>query len=110
MEIELKKKNIFLKANLLHVGDDLLICVTGGDKPHLGSSLIVNKNELKYISFKSHKDYIAFKIIGKILKKHTKKNICITGGIHIDNITKKQIKQILKLSKKLAHKIVSFYM
>lgn len=108
MEIDVQKDGIFIKANLSYIGDDLLIAIFGGDKPHIGSSLLVNKNELKSISLGSHKDYIALEKVAKILKNHTQKNIALIGGIHIENITKKQIDQVLELSEKLAYKIISY--
>lgn len=106
MEIDVQKDGIYIKANLSYIGDDLLIVISGGDKPHIGSTLLVNKNELKSISFNSHKDYIALEKIAKILKKNTQKNIALIGGIHIENITKKQITQVLELSEELAQKIL----
>lgn len=110
MELKAKKNSIKLQASVLHVGDDLLIVVTGGDKPHIGASVLANHSQFKSISFKFHKDDIALKIIANELKKHTKKNICVIGGIHVEDITKKQIKQVLSMSEKLAKKIVKTYL
>ncbi len=106
MKIKVKKDKIRLYAKIYPIGNDLLIAIFGGDKPHVGSALLVNKNELKSISLKSHKDHFALEIIAKILKKHTKKNIALVGGIHIENISKKQINQVLTLSEKLAYKLL----
>ncbi len=108
MEIEVKKHGICIKAKILHVGEDLLIIVSGGDKPHIGSALLVNKNEQKCISFESHKDYIALKLIYERIKKATCKNVCLVGGIHIESITKNQIKQVLELCKELSYKIILY--
>ncbi len=104
MELKVCKKGICLQAKTHQVGDDLLIVVKGGDKPHIGSCVLTNKDELKTTNFASHKDHIALEIIAKKLHKKNK-NIALVGGIHIDNITKKQIKTVLKLSKKLAKKL-----
>lgn len=110
MEVKTKKDDIKLQASVLHVGSDLLIVVSGGDKPHIGASVLANESQVKSISFKFHKDDIALRVIANELKKYTKKNICVIGGIHVKNITKKQIDHVLKMSKKLAKKIIKSYL
>ncbi len=105
-ELKVKKKGIYISAKVVYVQDDILILVYGGDKPHIGSCLLANQRELKSICFKHHKDDILLGIMANKLKKHTSKNICLTGGVHIDGITKKQIQVVLKLGEKLAKKIV----
>lgn len=109
MEIKNKKSDIKLQASLLHVGSDILVVVSGGDKPHIGASVLANESQVKSISFKFHKDDIVLKIVANELRKHTKKNICVIGGIHVKDITKKQIEHVIKMSEKLAKKIVKKY-
>ncbi len=105
MEVSVSKYGIKLTANIFKIGDDFVVFIKGGDKPHVGASVLSNSNELKSCVFRNHKDDIALKIIAKKIKKYCDKNVCLVGGIHIDNITKKQIELILKLSKKLGKKI-----
>ncbi len=106
-KLKIKKNNIKIQANLLYVGEDILVIISGGDKPHIGAAVLTNQNQFQSISFKAHKDDIALAIIANELKKYTDKNICVMGGIHVDNITQKEIKQVLKMSKKLAKKLRS---
>ncbi len=104
--MEIKSKNIKLKAKFSKVGDDILLIITGGDKPHIGACVLTNQTQSKSIAYKFHKDDIALNLMALKLKKHTRKNICIIGGIHVDNITPKQIKQVLKMTKQLTKKII----
>ncbi len=103
--MEVSKDGICIQANILHVKNDLLIVIYGGDKPHIGSCML-NENSL---TLPNHKDDIALKTIYEILRDHTPKNICLVGGIHIDNITKTQIDTVLSLCKELAKRIVASF-
>ncbi len=105
MELKVSKNDIILSAKIFNICDDLVIFVYGGDTPHVGSSVLANIHEIKSISFKNHKDDIALKIIAKKILKKSRKNVCLVGGIHIDDIKKEQIGQILKMCKKLGKKI-----
>ncbi len=101
--MELIQNGISIKADILHVGDDILVVVQGGDKPHIGSCML---NE-KTLTLPHHKDDIALNVIYETLKKHTDKNICLVGGIHVKNITKEQIQTVLFTCKKLALKLAN---
>lgn len=102
--MEVSKDGITLKADISQIGDDILIAIYGGDKPHIGSCML---NE-KMLNLTNHKDYLALHVIYEILKKHIHVNICLVGGIHVENITKKQINLVLKLCEDLAKKILKY--
>ncbi len=99
--MELEKNGIKIKAKTLHVGEDILLIISGGDKPHIGACKL-NENTL---TLPHHKDDIALNLIYKILKNQTKKNICLVGGIHVNNITQTQINDVLDMCKDLAKKL-----
>lgn len=99
--MEIRENGIFIKADIIPIGNDILIAIYGGDKPHIGSCMLNEKS----LTLLRHKDDIALKIIYDTLSKYTKKNICLVGGIHIENITKEGIQNVLNLCKNLALKI-----
>ncbi len=108
MELSVQKNGISIVANIHRIGEDVLISVYGGDKAHIGGCILADENEIKILSLGEHKDHIAFEIMAKIITKHIRKNLCITGGIHIENITKEQIEIVLDVCKILAFQIVSY--
>lgn len=87
----------------MYINDDILIIITGGFS-HIGACILQNHTEHQSINFSSHKDQIALKIIANKLQ-HLHANICILGGIHIENISKKQISNVLNLCEILGEKI-----
>lgn len=99
--MDVSKDGILIKADITHMGDDILISVYGGDRPHIGSCVLNGKS----LTISNHKDFIALEVIYRIIKKHTSSNICLVGGIHVKNITKSQIDTVLKLCEELADKI-----
>ncbi len=97
-----------LKISEIRIGDDLCITVSGGDKPHIGSTAIaVPRQSLlgngrlsctsSVINQSGHKDEA---VIRKIAEEACCKYGCTvvcTGGIHIDGITKTQIDELLQM-------------
>ena len=91
-------------------GDDIVLFLGGGEKPHLGSVVlsepgkkpVVINRKIKNIT---HKDWIVAKpIASKVSKKRNKPVVCI-AGIHIDNATKEDIEKLKENCRKLEEKI-----
>ena len=89
------------------IGDDIIISVWGGSKPHIGSiSVSVPRPSLRHsntISFTSsiinligHKDEIVARKFSEQLAAKFNRNAVATAGIHIDNITENQINTIMQ--------------
>ena len=95
------KYKVWLKK--YNIGEDKIYILEGGEKPHIGGLVICEPdNKIKVIKFKNHYDYIVLKIISEeVLKKINTKTI-VTGGIHIDNATKKEIDIIIDNCRRLA--------
>lgn len=91
-------KNINIKLEAIFVGDDLCAVVTGGDKPHVGAISVYSKEEgIKTISLKNHKSYIIGEIFINSIKDSFNGNISVSCGIHIDNISKRQMKMSMNV-------------
>jgi hypothetical protein len=100
--IEKSKEGVKLKLEVLKAGEDLCILVTGGDKPHIGAvSLTSRNNETKTIVIENHKEYVINEFFTEELKLFFSGNVAICSGIHIDNITKKEIEIVKKLCNEL---------
>ncbi len=94
-------------AEVKIIGDDLMISVWGGTKPHIGSiSVSVPRPGLKdgtgmssttsVINLIGHKDEVVARKFSEQLAAKFDKNAIATAGIHIDDITENQINIIMQ--------------
>jgi len=109
---------INLKAIL--IGEDLCVIISGGDSPHIGCvTLSVPRPSLADSSIISattsvlnligHKDDEAAKYVSHMLSSELNKNVVVTCGIHLDNITKEEINITFELLKELTEKLIQKY-
>jgi len=109
---------INLKAIL--IGEDLCVIISGGDSPHIGCvTLSVPRPSLadsriisattSVLNLIGHKDDEAAKYVSHMLSSELNKNVVVTCGIHLDNITKEEINIIFELLKELTEKLIQKY-
>lgn len=98
-------------CQVVPMGQDYTICVWGGDTPHIGSVVMsVARPSLtgegtgvtsSVINGMGHKDeYVARKFAEATAVKYNCTAVCACG-IHIDNITKEQLKEIADICDRL---------
>lgn len=114
--IEFRNEEILIQGTL--VGEDLVVVISGGDKPHIGAvaiclpSISVNDSErkiytLSHQTFAGHKEgELALKSAEKISKALDKK-VVLTCGIHFDQVTRKRIKEILQQVDVMTSRIIN---
>ena len=94
-------------AEVKIIGDDLMISVWGGTKPHIGSiSVSVPRPGLKdgtsmsstssVINLIGHKDEVVARKFSEQLAAKFNRNAIATAGVHIDDITENQINIIMQ--------------
>ena len=94
-------------AEVKIIGDDLMISVWGGTKPHIGSiSVSVPRLGLQdnttmsatssIINLIGHKDEVVARKFSEQLAAKFNKNVIATAGIHIDDITENQINILMQ--------------
>ena len=94
-------------AEVKFIGDDLMISVWGGTKPHIGSiSVSVPRPGLKdgrsmsstssVINLIGHKDEVVARKFSEQLAAKFNRNAIATAGVHIDDITENQINIIMQ--------------
>ena len=99
------------------VGQDILVSVWGGTRPHIGAvGIAVPRHSLKNpkkwsatssnFTFPGHKEDTLVKKISEKLAAQLRKNVVVTAGIHWDGITLKEIKTIENLTGKLSDRIL----
>lgn len=108
MEISISKGRITLSVKVLHIGEDILIIISGG-KAHIGAvSLTNHKNAPKTISLDSHKEDVITSNMAKTLQTKTKKNLCIIAGVHFNDILPREINDVLALCEDVAKEISGY--
>lgn len=100
-----------MQAKVHFVGSDLLIEITGGSHPHIGTVTVFSKEEsFESIRFHSegdhyHKDDLLSDCFVKKLKGLLTGTCVITSGVHIDQITEEQKRGSLEMAERLAQKV-----
>lgn len=103
--------NIDLKGT--YVGEDLIIIISGGDRPHVGAVSyggqgFENKDfEKNTVVYGNHKEYIICQRFSQRIGEIFNGNYIISAGIHLDNITKEEIEIVKNLSEELLEEIIS---
>ncbi|RZN55273.1 MAG: hypothetical protein DSO09_03375 [Candidatus Methanomethylicota archaeon] len=98
------KYKIYL--NYFKIGDELLVIIYGGEKPHIGSISICNNTYPFSISFLGHKDYIISHYASEKIFKKLNSKVIVICGIHIENATKEDIEILINNSKKCVEKFL----
>ena len=111
MKIEknfIKKKLSFAEIifEIQPVGEDILIIIRGGDKPHIGSTILaIPRKSLadaekisctsSVINVLGHKDEFICRLVAEnFCKKYNAVTVC-TGGFHVDNLSAEKIQEVI---------------
>lgn len=105
-----------IKMHVLKLGDDYSITIIGGEKPHIGTSVLaVPRLSLTgdkstsatsfVINMIGHKDEEICRYVAEKVCKNKNAVVLCSGGFHVDNITKDQIAEVLQATKELAEMI-----
>lgn len=107
IQINKKFNRIQLNLTAFDMGKDVCIVLTGGE-PHLGSVTLGSKKlSTETFAIGDHKEYVLTEKLGKILKKEYLGNFVLCCGIHLDNIMKEEIEDIMNLSCQMIEELCS---
>jgi gallate decarboxylase subunit D len=115
--VEISKGHFRIHGSVQEVGQDLLVSIWGGTRPHIGAIGIAIprpslKNPKKWsatssnFTFLGHKEDIMVKKISEKLATQLRRNVVATAGVHWDRITSNEIKTIQNLTQKLSDQIL----
>lgn len=94
-------------ADSIPAGDELVVFIGGGEKPHIGSVSISEKTGNTFsFSVPEHKDYIVANDAARRISEVTGRRCLVVVGIHIQNASKLEIKKFLENSGKCVDKLV----
>jgi hypothetical protein len=106
-----------LEASVRFIGQDVLVAIWGGEKPHIGAvSVAQPRASLKdpkitsatasVICLPGHKEDELVKATSEILAAALNTSVVVTAGIHWDNINDEGIQKVIKNSKILVDRIL----
>ena len=106
-----------LSASVRLIGDDVLVAIWGGEKPHIGAVAVaqprpslrdpeVTSSSASVFCMVGHKEDELAKAAAEILAATLKTQVVVTAGIHWDNIAPEAIQQIVANSEILVDMIL----
>ena len=98
-----------LEAVVKLIGNDILIAIYGGEKPHIGAVAIaqprpslrdphITKSTASVFCFLSHKEDEIARKVSEIISALFKTNVVVTAGMHWDNLNDDGIEKVKKNS------------
>lgn len=116
MECE-KTADCELEVNAAFVGEDVLICLKGGEKPHLGCVVQTEPRvsltgdgsmsaTSSILNFPGHRDEVICRWMAEKVSKELGKRVVCTGGFHKEGISEKEIREVQESVVCLTEKVI----
>jgi gallate decarboxylase subunit D len=115
--VEAAQGRFKIQAFVQEVGQDILVSIWGGTRPHIGAIGVATprpslKNPKQWsatssgFTYVGHKEDAVVKMVSELLAARLQTNVVVTAGIHWDNITSRDIQIITHLTQKLSEQIL----
>lgn len=99
---------IHVKLDAFFMGEDLLVMITGGDRPHLGTITAGARLEpIQTIQLQTHKEFYITEEVSVFLRKQFSGNFAICSGVHVDDIQKDEINLLTDLCVDLGKDLIT---
>ncbi|MDO5675583.1 MAG: hypothetical protein Q4G66_11815 [bacterium] len=106
--LSLTSGRIQVRAELLRVGEDVCVVLSGGDRPHVGcATLSVARPSLadsskgsattSIFNVTGHKDGEAAQYMSQQLSTELQKTVVVCGGIHVAAIQPEEIQVVMEM-------------
>jgi hypothetical protein len=116
-QVEISKGRFKIRASVQEIGQDLLVSIWGGTRPHIGAvGIAIPRPSLKNpkqwsatssnFTFLGHKEDGMVRKTSEILATRLRRNVVVTAGVHWDKITLDEIETIQKLTQRLSDRIL----
>nr|WP_312578365.1 hypothetical protein [Sedimentibacter sp.] len=116
-EFNVEKGRIKINVKAVLIGEDLCVMISGGESPHIGcvtmsvprpslSDPNIVSSTTSVLNLIGHKDDEAAKYVSHELSSKLNKNVVVTCGIHLDNITREEINVVMELLKIITDKLI----
>ena len=115
--IKTKEENYRLEALVKQIGEDLLIAIWGGERPHIGAVAVAqprpslrDKSEISATAsvfcYVGHKDDVIAKEAAERISSALNTNVTVAAGIHWDDIDEAGITCVMENSRELVEMII----
>ena len=98
-----------ITAQARKIGPDWLVTVTGGCRPHIGSTTIAEfrggSAVLQTIIRATHRDNVVGELFARRICEQEKTSVCVNCGIHYNGVSKEEIRQIVNVCEGLLHQL-----
>ena len=106
-----------LAASVRQIGQDFLVAIWGGEKPHIGAVAMsqprpslrdpeVTSSTASVFAYVGHKEDELAKAAAEILAATLKTNVVVAAGIHWDNLPPEGIQRVIENSNILVEMIL----
>ena len=106
-----------LEVSAAFVGEDILVCLQGGERPHLGCVIQTEPRESltgdgsvsatsSVLNYLGHKDEVVCRYVAEKISRELKRRVVCTGGFHKDGITIEEIREVQRAVETVTEKIV----
>ena len=106
-----------LEVSAAFVGEDILVCLQGGERPHLGCVVQTEPRESltgdgsvsatsSVLNYPGHKDEVVCRYVAEKISRELKRRVVCTGGFHKDGITIEEIREVQRAVETVSEKIV----
>ena len=106
-----------IEISAAFVGDDVLLCLQGGERPHLGCVVQTEPRESlsgdgsvsatsSVLNFPGHKDEVICRWMAEKVSKELGKRVVCTGGFHKDGISDKEIQEVQERVVRLTEMVI----
>ena len=107
-----------LSASVRQIGQDYLVAIWGGDKPHIGAVAMaqprpslrdpeVTSSTASVFAYVGHKEDELAKAAAEIIAATLKTNAVVAAGIHWDNLPPEGIQRVIRNSEILVDMILA---
>jgi hypothetical protein len=111
-----KSGRFLIEAFVQEVGEDLLVSIWGGTRPHIGAVGIAEARPSlqdsrswsatsSNFTFTGHKEDRLVKEVSEVIAASLRSNVVVTAGIHWDALTPRELLIVRNLARQLARKI-----
>ena len=113
-----------IHATAILIGDDLLVAIWGGTRPHIGAVAValprpsladpfdsaqdkpqITSSTSSVFTLLGHKEDEVVKMVSEHLSAQLEKNVVVTAGIHWDDLPEEAIEEIVHNCRQLADEI-----
>ena len=115
--VKADKEAYNLEAFVKQIGQDFLVAIWGGERPHIGATAVaqprpslrdqnVRSATASVFCLVGHKDDIVAKEAAEKISSELNTNVTVTVGIHFDDIDEAGIKVVIENSRQLVTMII----